>query len=448
MIDTAKPTIAAHSAREALAAIAADLVELDCGDVSTDPLVWPGYRGQLDVAQSLSGEAEAVVVADGRIGHRRATIVAFDFGFLGGSMGEATGKRITCAFAHAQARRQPLVSLVASGGARMQEGMRSLVQMQCLAAARSRAGLAAIPHLSVVRNPSVGGTWVSLASTADVILGVSGASVSFAGQRVRGDDGAGSGFTADAKYAAGFIDVVAPADELPALISRYIDLLADPARESGCCPLPEPHADPDPPSTGWSAVQRARSRDRPRAAEYLDRYFTERVPISGDRVSGIDKGMLCGFGRHDGRTVAYAAQTGTRNSPAGFRTATRLVRLADRLGIPILTLIDTPGAADTAVAEQHGIGTAIGETLAAICQVSVPVTSLVIGEGGSGGALALAAPDRLWATPDSYFSVIAPEGAAAILYRDTRKAPEVAELLRLGPQELVSLGIAVGVCGA
>jgi hypothetical protein len=341
MIDSAKPTIAAHGAREALAAIAADLVELGC-DVSDDPLGWPGYRGQLEVPQSLSGEAEAVVVADGTIGRRRATIVAFDFGFLGGSMGEATGRRITHAFAHAQARRQPLVSLVASGGARMQEGMRSLVQLQRLVAARAGAGQSGDsspqcgPKSKRRRNVGIAGIECrrDLGSfRSERVMRV----------RVRGDGGAGSGFTADAKQAAGFIDVVAPADELPALLSRYIDLLADPAREPGCCPLPEPRAHPGPPSTGWSAVQRARSRDRPRAAEYLDRYFNERVPISGDRVSGIDRGILCGFGRRDGRTVAYAAQTGSRNSAAGFRTVTRLVRLADRLGVPILTLIDTPG---------------------------------------------------------------------------------------------------------
>jgi acetyl-CoA carboxylase beta subunit len=444
---SAKPTVAAHGAREALAAIATELVELDCKEVSDDPLEWPGYRSQLEAAQSLAGEGEAVVVADGTIGRRRATIVAFDFRFLGGSMGEATGKRIARAFAYAQARHQLLVSLVASGGARMQEGMRSLIQLQRLASVRAAAGQAAIPHISVVRNPSVGGTWVSLASTADVILGVSGASVSFAGPRVRGDDTAASGFTADDKEAAGFIDVAAPAEALPGLLTTYVDLLGDAGSEPACCPVPEPPTDPDPPSTGWAAVKRARSKGRLRARDYLDRYFTERAPIWGDRVSGRDRGMLCGFGRRDGRTVAYAAQTGSRNSAAGFRTVTRLVRLADRLRLPILTLIDTPGAADTAAAELRGIGTAIGETFAAISQVSVPVTSLVIGEGGSGGALALAAPDRLWATPDSYFSVIAPEGAAAILYRDTRRAPEVAGLLRLGPDELVSLGIAAGLCG-
>ena len=128
--------------------------------------------------------------------------------------------------------------------------------------------------------------------------------------------------------------------------------------------------------------------------------------------------MRCGFGHRDGRTIAFAAQCGTATRPAGFRTAARLVRLADRLGIPVLTLVDTPGAANDAAAEQAGAGAAIADAFAALATAQVPVTSLLIGEGGSGGALALAAPDRLWATPDSYFSVIAPELAAAILKRD------------------------------
>lgn len=127
--------------------------------------------------------------------------------------------------------------------------------------------------------------------------------------------------------------------------------------------------------------------------------------------------MLCGFGLREGRAVAYAAQCGTATRPAGYRTAARVIRLADRLGIPVLTLVDTPGAANDAAAEHAGAGAAIADAFAALASAGVPVTTLLIGEGGSGGALALAAPGNTWVTPDSYFSVIAPELAAAILKR-------------------------------
>ncbi|NEB61168.1 acetyl-CoA carboxylase, partial [Streptomyces diastaticus] len=149
----------------------------------------------------------------------------------------------------------------------------------------------------------------------------------------------------------------------------------------------------------------------------------------------------CGFGTHAGRTVAYAAQTGTATRPAGYRTATRLVHLADRLGIPVLTLVDTPGAANDAEAERQGVGPAIADLFGAVASARTPVTTLVIGEGGSGGALALAAPGATWATPDSYFSVIAPEHAAAILKRPPQEVRATAGQLRLRPQDLAALGM-------
>ncbi|WP_031045695.1 carboxyl transferase domain-containing protein, partial [Streptomyces sp. NRRL WC-3774] len=186
---------------------------------------------------------------------------------------------------------------------------------------------------------------------------------------------------------------------------------------------------------------RARSPERPRARAYLDAYFTHRAAVSGDRCGGTDPGMLCGFGEHGGRTVAYAAQTGTATRPAGYRTATRLIRLADRLGIPVLTLVDTPGAANDAEAERQGVGAAIADLFTAVASARTPITSLLIGEGGSGGALALAAPGRTYATPDSYFSVIAPELAAAILKRAPREVEPTADQLRIRPQDLVELGV-------
>jgi acetyl-CoA carboxylase carboxyl transferase subunit beta len=155
--------------------------------------------------------------------------------------------------------------------------------------------------------------------------------------------------------------------------------------------------------------------------------------------------MLCGFGLHEGRVIAYAAQCGTPTLPAGYRTAARLVRLAGRLGIPVLTLIDTPGAANGADAEHDGVGGAIADLFAVMATAPVPVTSLLIGEGGSGGALALAAPGNTWATSDSYFSVIAPELAAAILKRASGEIPATADQLRLRPQDLVSLGAVQGI---
>ncbi|MYZ39679.1 MULTISPECIES: carboxyl transferase domain-containing protein, partial [unclassified Streptomyces] len=203
--------------------------------------------------------------------------------------------------------------------------------------------------------------------------------------------------------------------------------------------------DGEPPVSGWDAVIRARAPGRPRAKAYVEAYFTEREAIVGDRCGGTDPGMLCGFGRHAGRTVAYAAQCGTPTRPAGYRTAARLIRLADRLGVPVLTLVDTPGAANDAEAERMGAGGAIADLFAAMATARVPLTTLLIGEGGSGGALALSAPDNTWATPDSYFSVIAPELATAILKRPPGETRATAGQLRLRPTDLVSLGVVRGI---
>lgn len=434
------------------------------------PIGWDGYGAARARARERTGESESVVCGLGRFGPAEAVVLAFEFGFLGGSLGERTGDRIEAAFACARERRLPVVSLIATGGSRMQEGMRALTQLQRVARASALTREAGLPQLAVVRDPTTGGGWATLGAGADIILGLPGAQVGFAGSRVRPADADPAAYGAEGQYAAGQLDAVVAPGELRRALSGWLSLLAAPhgpaagtadaagtaGRTDGpgapgvaLAPAPPPRAlsAAGLPADGWGAVQQARDPARPRAQAYLDAYFEERLEISGDRCGGRDAGMRCGFGRHAGRTVAFAAQCGTATRPAGFRTAARLIRLAGRLGIPVLTLIDTPGAANDAAAERDGAGAAIAEAFEAVATARTPLTSLVIGEGGSGGALALAAPGNTWVTPDSYFSVIAPEGAAAILKRGAEQVPATAEQLRLRPQDLVELGAARGVVG-
>lgn len=436
-------------AHAALDSVAEDLCELLGPTESFDPLKWPSYEEQLTAARAKSGESEAVVIAEGRVAGRTCTLISFEFNFLGGSMGEAVGSRISAAFAHALKHGHPLVSLISSGGARVQEGMRSLVQMQRITECVARARRAGLVHIAVARHPTTGGVWVSLGAAADVIIGIEHATVAFAGNRVRGGEAAEAAFAAEAKFRDGFIDAVVSEAHAASLLESYVRVLEPNNRAVGVPELPaHPQRGPrHAPASGWQAVLRARSSRRPRALDYLNSYFDERVEISGDRVSGRDEGILCGFGLGGGGTVAYVAQTGTANSAAGFRTATRLLRMANRLGVPVLTLIDTPGAANDETAERAGIGHAIAETFLAMSELTVPARSVVIGEGGSGGALALAQPGELWASPDAYFSVIGPEAAAQIVYRSPDRAPDAADQLGLGPSELLSLGIVNGILG-
>jgi acetyl-CoA carboxylase carboxyl transferase subunit beta len=493
------------SAREAIAFLTDDFTRLPAPpkEYSPDgPLAWQGYDTARARAAERTGEEESVVCGvatmgpppppsppsppspasastpvsapapapaavpaapTGPAGAVRVVLIAFEFGFLGGSLGERTGDRLESAYRYAREHRLPVVSLVATGGSRMQEGMRALTQLQRVAAQSALTRAAGLPQIAVLRDPTTGGGWATLGAGADVVLALPAAQVGFAGSRVRPPDADPAAYTAEAQRAAGTVDAIVAAEHLRETLTRWLRLLTAPSTTPAPPPphlptpgptpatsaptpsAPTPSASRPLPATGWEAVERARSPRRPRADAYLDVYFTHRTAISGDRAGGTDPGMLCGFGEHEGRTIAYAAQCGTATRPAGYRTAARLIRLADRLGIPVLTLVDTPGAANDAEAERQGAGAAIADLFTAVATARTPVTTLVIGEGGSGGALALAAPGNTWATPDSYFSVIAPELAAAILKRPESQVRTTADELRIRPQDLVDLGVIRGI---
>jgi acetyl-CoA carboxylase carboxyl transferase subunit beta len=438
----------AETVRDLLASLTSEFTELpgDIGDSTVDgPIGWRGYGDARAAAADRSGERESVVCGVGTVDGTTAVFIAFEFGFLGGSIGESTGRRIDSAFHHARSARLPVVSLIATGGSRMQEGMRALVQLQRLARAAALTRQAGLPQIAVLYGPTTGGGWATLGAGADVVLALPEVQVGFAGSRVRtpGDPHA---YTAEAHVEAGQVDQIVDRPRLRETLGRWLRLLTNPAAHAPSPPraLGEDLALPE---TGWAAVTRARAAERPRADAYVDDYFDWRERIQGDRCGGTDDGVECGFGWRDDGCVAYAAQRGTATLPAGFRTAARLVRLADRLGIPVLTLVDTPGAANDGAAERAGIGPAIAELFEALASARVPVTTLLIGEGGSGGALAFAASDRMWATPDSYFSVTSPEAAASILKRPDEAIPTIADQLRLRPQDLVELGVARGIVG-
>ncbi|WP_406489071.1 carboxyl transferase domain-containing protein [Streptomyces phaeochromogenes] len=443
--DPASPVGPVRPASPAIAASPASSVREFGPD---GPLSWQGYDASRARAAARTGEEESVVCGTATVGGTATVLISFEFGFLGGSLGERTGDRLEAAYVYAREHRLPVVSLVATGGSRMQEGMRALVQLQRVARQSTLTREAGLPQIAVLRDPTTGGGWATLGAGADVVLALPGARVGFAGSRVRPPDADPAAYTAEAQLAAGAVDAVVPPAELPGLLGLWLQLLSRPSAE----PVPPPPAlaDTDLPATGWEAVGNARSPHRPRATAYLDAYLDRRAAISGDRCGGTDDGMLCGFGvlkdgKDGGRTVAYAAQTGTATRPAGYRTAARLIRLADRLLIPVLTLVDTPGAANDAEAERQGAGAAIADVFGAMAAARTPLTTLLIGEGGSGGALALAAPENTWATPDSYFSVIAPELAAAILKRPPEEVRATADQLRIRPQDLVDLGVVRGI---
>ena len=326
--------------------------------------------------------------------------------------------------------------------------MRALIQLQRVARQSALTREAGLPQIAVLRDPTTGGGWATLGAGADVDPRAPGAQVGFAGSRVRPPDADPAAYTAEAQLAAGAVDAVVP----PAELRGTLGAVAAPAQPPvGRGRVPPPPALGRAPTCPPPAGTRC-GAPVPRNARVPPPTWTPTSPSRGNQRRPLRRhrrrdAVRVRALRRDGRrpTVAYAAQTGTATRPAGYRTAARLIRLADRLGIPVLTLVDTPGAANDAEAERQGAGAAIADVFGAVAAARTPVTTLLIGEGGSGGALALAAPDNTWATPDSYFSVIAPELAAAILKRPPEEVRATADQLRIRPQDLVDLGVVRGI---
>ncbi|WP_062217777.1 carboxyl transferase domain-containing protein [Streptomyces sp. NBRC 109706] len=433
-----QPPLSARAALDLLAPGHVALPARESVGPPDGPLGWPGYDAGRERAAARSGATEAVRCAVGRVGDAEAVLITFEFAYLGGSIGWRAGERIAGALRTARDLGLPVVSVLASGGTRVQEGMHALTQLQGIAGGMVRLREAGLPHLAVLVGPVTGGGWVTLGAGADVRLALPGVQVGFSGARVRPADADPAAYTAEAQLAGGHLDGIVTRAELPATVARWLRLLTRPARG----PVDPPRAvrAAVPPATGWQAVRAARAPGRPDAEAYLRAHFTGLAPLAS-----TDPGLSIGFGERSARSVGYVAQRGTPTTPAGFRAAVRLLRLADRLGIPVLTLVDTRGAANDAAAERDGVGAAIAETFTAMAASRLPVTTLLVGEGGSGGAAALTAPGRTWVTAESYYSVLPPESAAAVLKRDPSEAAEVAELLRLRPQDLVDLGLARGV---
>ncbi|HEU5096704.1 MAG TPA: acetyl-CoA carboxylase carboxyltransferase subunit alpha, partial [Reyranella sp.] len=205
--------------------------------------------------------------------------------------------------------------------------------------------------------------------------------------------------------------------------------------------------------TPWQRVQVARHAERPHAQRYIDRLITDYTPLAGDRVFGEDAAIVGGIGRLEGRSIVVLGQekgddTESRVKhnfgmarPEGYRKAQRLMRLADRFNLPVLTFVDTPGAYPGLDAEERGQAEAIAASIDTCLAIGVPLVSVVIGEGGSGGALAIASADRVYMLENSVYSVITPEGCASILWRSNANAQDAAEAMKMTAADLKKLDV-------
>ncbi|WP_433384979.1 acetyl-CoA carboxylase carboxyltransferase subunit alpha [Micromonospora sp. KLBMP9576] len=421
------------------------------------------YPHRLTAARAGTGLAEAVVCGTGTVGRHPCALAVMDFRFLGGSLGCVVGELITRAAERALADRIPLVLVTASGGARMQEGALSLMQMATVSQAVAALREAGLLTVSVLTDPTYGGVAASFATNTDVLLAESGARMGFAGPRVirqvTGRDLPAGFQSADFLLRHGQVDMVVPRH---ALRGRLVALLAAaagrrPAAARAGVPRPEPPVDrpsaPPPDADAWQTVRLARHPGRPTTLDYLETAFDGFVELHGDRLGADCPAVVGGLARLDGRAVMVVghqkghttAELVARNfgmaSPAGHRKALRLMRLAARLGLPVVTLVDTPGADPGVSAEEHGQAAAIAENILALTVLPTPVVAVITGEGGSGGALALAVADRVLMFQHAVYSVISPEGCAAILWPDRGAAPQAARALRLTAPDLCRLGV-------
>ena len=426
-----------------------------------NPLEYKGYEEKLEKLQEKTGLSEAVITGKAKIDGRETAIGVCDGRFLMASMGEAVGEKIARAVERATEERLPVILFACSGGARMQEGIVSLMQMAKTSAALKYHSDAGLLYISILTDPTTGGVTASFAMLGDVILAEPKALIGFAGPRVI-EQTIGQklpeGFQrAEFLLEHGFLDAIVERPQMKAVLSKILalhengkgtdfnrkecaqDLVADGRKEEKL--------------TAWQRVELSRRKDRPVGSDYIDALFTDFVEFHGDRYFADDKAIIGGVARFHGMPVTVIAQAKGRNTkeniernfgmpePEGYRKALRLMKQAEKFARPVICLVDTPGAFCGLEAEERGQGEAIARNIYEMSGLKVPVVSIIIGEGGSGGALAMATADEVWMLENSVYSVLSPEGFASILWKDSSKAKEAAEVMKLTAENLKAQGI-------
>ncbi len=437
----------------------------------SNPLCYKGYEEKLKQLQEKTSLDEAIVTGRAKIGGFPVALGVCDSRFLMASMGENVGEKIALAVEKATEERLPVILFSCSGGARMQEGIVSLMQMAKTSAAIKRHSDAGLLYISVLTNPTTGGVTASFAMLGDIILAEPGALIGFAGPRVIEQtirQKLPKGFQrSEFLLEHGFLDQIVTRNEMKNTLAELLHLH---------CSKPEKKAETESTEiseksigrnekildstksqyekkTAWEHVLLARDKERPTGKDYIPWLFERFTELHGDRLFGDDPALTGGIAWFNKVPVTVLIQekgNGTKEniahnfgmvSPEGYRKSLRLMKQAEKFGRPVICLVDTPGAFCGLEAEERGQGEAIARNLYELSALKVPVLSIVIGEGGSGGALALAAGDQVWMMENSIYSILSPEGFASILWKDSTKAKEAAQVMKLTAADLKELGI-------
>lgn len=424
-----------------------------------NPLEFKGYEEKVKSLKEKTGLSEAVVTGKASIEGNPAVIAVCDGRFLMASMGQVVGEKITRAVERATKEQLPVIIFACSGGARMQEGIVSLMQMAKTAAALKRHSDAGLLYVSVLTDPTTGGVTASFAMLGDVILAEPKALIGFAGPRVIEQtigERLPKGFQrSEFLLEHGFIDRIVERKEMRTVLGNILQMHH--TAQNPVIQKPVQTVEKERQSVqakdAWERVTISRKNDRPVGQDYIRTLFSDFLEFHGDRCYGDDPAIIGGIARFAGIPVTVIAQAKGKStkenvahhfgmpSPEGYRKALRLMKQAEKFKRPILLFVDTPGAFCGIEAEERGQGEAIARNLFEMSSMKVPILSVVIGEGGSGGALALAVADEVWMLENAIYSVLSPEGFASILWKDSKRASEAAAVMKLTAADLKKLGV-------
>lgn len=467
-------------------------------DLQTEnPLDYKGYEEKIEKLQEKTGLREAVVTGKATILGEPAVLAVCDGRFMMASMGEIVGEKITRAVERATRQELPVIIFACSGGARMQEGIVSLMQMAKTSAALKRHSDAGLLYISVLTDPTTGGVTASFAMLGDIILAEPKALIGFAGPRVI-EQTIGQklpkGFQrSEFLLEHGFIDQIVERPKMRETLGRILEFhgkvqtdiedtidktVRETASQTGDQAVDRAtgkivskttvHTADEIKSkdsedivdkaqtqkiNAWDRVLLSRRKNRPVGSDYIRMLFQDFTEFHGDRLYGDDPAIIGGIAYFKERPVTVIAQekgTNTKEnvmrnfampSPEGYRKALRLMKQAEKFHRPVICFVDTPGAFCGLEAEERGQGEAIARNLYELSGLKTPVLSIVIGEGGSGGALALAVADEVWMLENSIYSILSPEGFASILWKDSTKAKEAAKVMKLTADDLKKMGV-------
>ena len=426
-----------------------------------NPLRFKGYEEKVADLKEKTGLDEAVITGSAYIGENKVVLAVCDGRFMMASMGHVVGEKIARAVERATEESLPVIIFACSGGARMQEGMISLMQMGKTSAAIKRHSDAGNLYISVLTDPTTGGVTASYAMLGDIILAEPGALIGFAGPRVI-EQTIGQklpeGFQrAEFLLEHGFIDGIVTRERIKDTLKSILDMHRvvdkEPAAE-------QPEALKQgklKECSAWEKVLISRKKDRPVGMDYIEAMFPDFIEMHGDRYFRDDPAIVGGIAHFQGIPVTVIAQCKGRNtkenvyrnfgmpSPDGYRKALRLMKQAEKFKRPVLCLVDTPGAFCGIEAEERGQGEAIARNLLEMSALKTPILTVVIGEGGSGGALAMAMADKVYMLENAIYSILSPEGFASILWKDSSRAKEAAGVMKITAQDLQRLEIIDGV---